>query len=200
MITELRFPCSFPAVNAHLNVHLLLASLGSVSAGSAPREVCKSVWALRQSDFSQKHKKPFKMQLPTWWPIHLLPLRLHCERRFHEHRTVFFWILRLLFLCYFLMSGYISISSLKTAKQSAPCKMNGQLRMLWTRGSFVKHPGKTRLYWGRDETKNQVRKWKLSESCWVIARIIHSKSCSGRIWQKWNITTKHTKKIQSIRE
>lgn len=45
VIIKLRFPCTFPAVNA-VTVHLLLASVGSVLPcwpGSAPGEVCKSV-------------------------------------------------------------------------------------------------------------------------------------------------------------
>lgn len=43
VITELRFPCRFPAGSA-VTVHLHLASLGSVSPcwpGTAPLEVCK---------------------------------------------------------------------------------------------------------------------------------------------------------------
>lgn len=196
VITELRFPCSFPAVNA-VTVHLLLASLGSVSPcwpGSAPSEVCKvcdhmdSLVSLRNIKTLWNAIANLVTNLPPSSEAWLRGRISWTQNCFLQYFTV--RILRWLFLCYFLMGGYISVSSLKTTKQSAPCKMNGQLRMWSTCGSFVKHQGKTKLYGGRDETKNEVRKWKLLRA--VTARTTNSKSCSGGTWQKWNIT-KHTK-------
>lgn len=67
---------------------------------------------------------------------------------------------------------------LETAKLFVPCKMNGQLRMWWTCGSFVQQQGKTKSFEGRDETENKVRQWKLLNA--VTAITTTSKSLQWR--------------------